>query len=102
VVTSLRSKSVPKDIIEDVILGKHTMIGAIVVLILGKVERCQFIVRYTPLSANWLSIKVIWGKAKDDGQLSDCQLITMTFNGKVKCRIKSISASPSGGIELSH
>jgi hypothetical protein len=46
--------------------------------------------------------KSFWGKAKDDGQLSDCQLITMTFNGKVKCRIKSIFASPSGGIELSH
>jgi hypothetical protein len=94
--------SVLKDIVEDVILGKHTMIGVIVVLIPGKVERCQFIIRYTPLIANWLSIKVIWGKAKDDGQLSDCQLITMTFNSKFKCRIKSISASLSGGIEPSH
>jgi hypothetical protein len=78
------------------------MIGAIVVLIPRKVEWCKFIVRYTPLSTNWLSIEVIWGKAKDDGQLGDCQLITMTFNGKVKCRIKFISASPSGGIELSY
>jgi hypothetical protein len=102
VVTSLWSKSVRKDIVDDVILGKHTMIGAIVVLVPEKVERCHFIVRYTPLSANWLSIKVIWGKAKDYGQLSHCQLIMMTFNGKVKCRIKSISTSPRGGIELSH
>jgi hypothetical protein len=46
--------------------------------------------------------KSFGGKVKDDGQLSDCQLIMMTFNGKVKCRIKSISTSPSGGIELSH
>jgi hypothetical protein len=78
------------------------MIGAITVLVLKKVERCQFIVRCTPLRANRLSIEVIWGKAKDNWQLSDCQLITMTFNCKVKRRIKSISASPCGGIELSN
>jgi hypothetical protein len=40
----------------------------------------QFIVQYTSLRANWLSMEVIWGKAKDYWQLSDCQLITMTFN----------------------
>jgi hypothetical protein len=72
--------SVPKDIVKNVIVGKHTMIGAIIVLVPRKVERCQFIIRYTPLRANWLSMKVIWGKAKDYWQLSDCQLITMTFN----------------------
>jgi hypothetical protein len=80
VVTSLQSKSVPKDIVENVILRKHIMIGAIIVLVLGKVERCQFIVRYTPLRANWLSMKVIWSKAKDYWQLSDCQLIMTVVN----------------------
>jgi hypothetical protein len=43
VVTSLWSKSVRKDIVDDVILGKHTMIGAIVVLVPEKVERCHFL-----------------------------------------------------------
>jgi hypothetical protein len=80
VITSLQNKSVSKDIVENVILEKHTMIGAIIVLVPGKVERCQFIVRFTPLRANWLSMKVIWDKAKDYWQLNDCQLITMTFN----------------------
>jgi hypothetical protein len=42
-VTSLGCESVVEDIVEDVVLGKHTMIGAKIVLIPGIVERCQLI-----------------------------------------------------------
>jgi hypothetical protein len=44
VVTSLGRECVPRDVVEDVVLGKHTMISAKVALIPGIVEvstRCS-------------------------------------------------------------
>jgi hypothetical protein len=54
---------------EDVVFGKHAMIGAKVALVRRKVERCQLIVRYRSFGADWLPIKVIFGQAKNGWKL---------------------------------
>jgi hypothetical protein len=94
--------SVAEDVFEDVILGKHTMIGAKIVLVLGIVERCHLIIRYNSLGANWLSIKVISSKGKYGWKLCDLQLKPVTFECKVECGVKSSATPPSSGIKLSH
>jgi hypothetical protein len=89
-------------VIEEVVLVKHTMCGAIVVLISRVVKRCQFIIRYTPFSGYWLSIKIIWSKAKNDWNLCDLELEAMTLKSEVEGGIQSITTPPRSGIELSH
>jgi hypothetical protein len=86
-VTSLGCESVAEEVVEDVVLGKHTMIGAKIVLVLRIVERCQLIIQYSSLGADWLSIKVISGKGKYDQKLSDLQLKPVTFECEVVCGV---------------
>jgi hypothetical protein len=76
------------------------MIGAKVALVPGIVERCQLIVRYSSLSADCLSIKVISGKGKYGRKLCDLQLKLVTFECEVESRV--FTTPLSSGVELSH
>jgi hypothetical protein len=101
-VTSLGSEGVAADIVEDVVLGKHTMIYAKVMLIPGIVERCQLSFCYSSLGGEFCPMKVIVGKSKDDCKLHHLQLNPVTFNGEVESSLIPIATSSSGGIKLSH
>jgi hypothetical protein len=92
----------PEDVVDDVVLGKHTMIDAKVALVLEIEERCQLIVRYSSLGADCLSNKVISGKGKYGRKLCDLQLKPVTFECKVDSRVKSFTTPLSSGIKLSH
>jgi hypothetical protein len=92
---------VPEDVVEDVELRKHTIIGAKVLLIPGIVERSQLIIQYSPLGADWLSSKIISGKRKVGGKLRDLQLISVTFKCEVEIGVQSFTTPPSSGIKLS-
>jgi hypothetical protein len=89
-------------VIEEVVLRKHTMCGVIVVLISWVVKRCQFIIRYTPFSGYWLSIKIIWSKTKNDWNFCNLELEVMSLKSEVEGGIQSITTPPNSGIELSH
>jgi hypothetical protein len=102
VVTSLGCGCVPEDVVEDVVLRKHTMICAKVALVPRIVERCQLIVRYRSLIDDWLPVKFISGKGKYGWKLRDLQLKPVTFECKVESRVKSFATPPSSGIKLSH
>jgi hypothetical protein len=94
--------SVAEDVVEDVVLRKHTMIGPKIVLIPEIVERCQLIIQCSSLGTDWLSIKVISDKGKHGRKLCVLHLKPMTFECKVECGVKSFATPPSSGIKLSH
>jgi hypothetical protein len=102
VVTSLGCECVPEDVVEDVVLRKHTMIGAKVALIPEIVERYQLIVQDCSLGADCLSIKVISDKGKYGQKICDLQLKPVTFECEVESRVKSFATPSSSGIKLSH
>jgi hypothetical protein len=82
-VTSLGSESVAEDIVEDSVLRKQTMCCAKVVLIPRKVEWCQLIFCYSPLSDDLRPMEVIVGHCKYSGKLHDSQFKQVAFNAEI-------------------
>jgi hypothetical protein len=70
--------------VEDVVLGKHTMICTDVVLFPGIVERCQLIFRYSSHATDFWPMKVIVSKGKYCWKLHDLQLKPVAFNCEVE------------------
>jgi hypothetical protein len=101
VVTSLGSERVAENFVESSILGKQTVSCAIIVLVPEKVEWCQLIFYYGPISDDLSPMKVIGSQSKDSRKLRDTKTEYVDFNAEVDGGLIPIATSPSARTELS-